>query len=302
MFTLLIALTLSVTAPDSTAAGSQKPLFSFGVVTDVHYSNRKEPSANRYYRDSKRKLAEAVAAFNAAHVDFIVSLGDLIDNDIESYADIAPVLAAAEAPVHKIAGNHDFPAPFDAERQQAAFRTMGVAEPYFSLVRDGCRLLFLDANDVAVYAHAEGTPSRAEAEAALARLTDEGAANARRYNGAPGTVQLTWLARELKAAEAAGERVVALCHTPVLPLLGRYTLWNNLEIAAILSEYPCVRAFLAGHHHTGGYGVYRGVHHLTFRGMVEGPENKFAIVEVYPDKLVVRGFGTEEHRTLPDLR
>ena len=70
----------------------------------------------------------------------------------------------------------------------------------------------------------------------------------------------------------------------------------------MLSEYPCVRAFLAGHHHTGGYGVYRGVHHLTFRGMVEGPENKFAIVEVYPDKLVVRGFGTEEHRTLPDLR
>lgn len=302
MFTLLIALTLLAPAPDSTAAEAQKPLFSFGVVTDVHYSNRKEPSANRYYRDSKRKLTEAVAAFNTAHVDFVVSLGDLIDNDIESYPDIAPVLAAADAPVHKIAGNHDFPVPFAAARQQAVFRTMGLAEPCFPLVRDGCRLLFLDANDIAVYAHAEGTPSRTEAEATLARLTAEGAANARRYNGALGAAQLEWLVRELRAAEAAGERVICLCHMPALPLPGRYTLWNNLEVAGILSEYPCVKAFLAGHHHPGGYGIYRGVHYLTFRGMVEGTENKFAIVDVYPDKLVVRGFGTEETRTLPDLR
>ena len=302
MYPLLIALTLLLPAPDNAAAESGKPLFSFGVVTDVHYSNRKAPSANRHYGDSKRKLAEAVAAFNAAHVDFTVSLGDLTDNDIESYPDIAAVLEAAEAPVHRIAGNHDFPVPFDALRREEFFRTVGIAEPRFSRVRNGCRLLFLDANDIAVYAHAEGTPARTEAEALLARLTAEGAANARRYNGAVGAAQQAWLVRELRTAEAAGERVICLCHMPVLPLLGRYTLWNNLEIAGILSEHSCVKAFLAGHHHPGGYGVYEGVHHVTFQGMVEGTENHYAIVEVYPDRLVIRGFGAEKNRTLHYLR
>lgn len=278
------------------------PLFSIGVVTDVHYSNRKEPVNNRYYRASEWKLQEAVATFNDAHVDLVVSLGDLIDSDSDSFADIAPVLESSKAPVYRIAGNHDFLVPFDARKQQAALRMMGVGKLYFSVIRDGYRLLFLDGNDIALYAHATGTPQYAQAERIFTELTFEGAANARDYNGAIGSEQQAWLIRELEKATAAGQEVLCFCHMPVLPLLGRYTLWNNLQIARLLGAWPCVKAYLAGHHHPGGYGAYQNVHYVTFRGMIDGPRNQYAVVDVYADKLVIRGFGTQKSMTLPNLR
>lgn len=70
--------------PDCLAVSAESPLFAFGVVTDVHYSNVKETWAARRYAESGEKLREAVAAFNRAHVDFVVSLGDMIDGDIGS--------------------------------------------------------------------------------------------------------------------------------------------------------------------------------------------------------------------------
>lgn len=300
MFSLLFLLTLSggLHAVPSAAAEPAEPLFSVGVVTDVHYSDDRPTANNRYYGASKRKLEEALTGFNAAGVDLVISLGDLIDGDPQGYAAIAPVLESSRAPVLKIAGNHDFPVPCDEQKRDAAFRTMGFGQHYFSYVRDGYRLLFLDGNDVSVYAHPIGSSQHAEAVRMLAALTDDGAANARDYNGAMGQEQLEWLARELDAASAAGEQVVCFCHMPVLPLLGRYTLWNNLEVVALLAKYPCVKAFLAGHHHAGGYGVFRKVHHVTFRGMIEGPENHFAILDVYRDRLGIRGFGAEESRIL----
>lgn len=293
---------LCAASPAPAADAPEAPLFSVGIVTDVHYSNRKEPANNRYYGASKRKLEEAVATFNDAHVDWVVSLGDLIDCEIDSYADIAPILGSAAAPVLKIAGNHDFPVPFDEERQRVFSRTMGLDRPYFSVVRAGFRLLFLDGNEVSIYAHAEGSPQHAAGEKMLAELTAEGASNARHYNGALGGEQLAWLMRELEEATAARQQVVCFCHMPALPLLGRYTLWNNLSVAALLEAAPCVKAYLSGHHHPGGWGTYGNVHYVTFQGMIEGPDNHYAIVEVYPEKLVIRGFGAEKSRTLEFLR
>ena len=295
-------------ASDTAAASSARkpkkgPLFTFGVVTDVHYSARKAPANNRYYAASKEKLSEAVAAFDRAGVDFIVSLGDLVDNDAENYADIAPILDGAAAPVVKIAGNHDFPAVAASEEEVGSLlAAQGIRERRFALRRDGFRLMFLDANDLALYSHAAGSTARKRAQRMLDALTREEAYNARPYNAALDDEQLQWLRRELDAATAAREQVICLCHMPVVPLLGKYTLWNNIDVATLLAAYPCVKAFLAGHHHAGGEASYGGIRHLTFQGMVEGRENRFAIVEVYADRLEILGFGTQPHRTMEFLR
>ena len=47
----------------------------FGVVTDLHYAER-ETNINRYYRQSKRKLQDAIDVFNRSKLDFVIELGD----------------------------------------------------------------------------------------------------------------------------------------------------------------------------------------------------------------------------------
>ena len=66
-----------------------------------------------------------------------------------------------------------------------------------------------------------------------------------------------------------------------------------------MDETDCVVSWFSGHDHAGGYAVRNGVHHLTFRGMVENPvENAYALIEIHPDKLVIRGYGAEPSRVL----
>lgn len=284
-------------ATDRPAEPAESPLFAFGVVTDVHYSKVKEMRGARRYAESEEKLREAVATFNRAHVDFVVSLGDMIDGDIGSYAVIRPILERSAAPVYKILGNHDFLGPYGSEAQRRVSEELGISDPYFSVSRDGYRLLFLDSNDISVYARAKGSPEYEEAAALLDSLTKFGAANARRYNGAIGKAQREWLIRELSDAERKGERVICFAHMPLMPLAGQFTGWNNRQLAALLQKYACVRAFLAGHHHKGGVSRFGSVLHFTFQGMVEGSDNHYAIVEVYPDKLVMRGYGVQQDET-----
>lgn len=280
------------------ALPDEAPIFSFGVITDVHYSNLKAPWGTRRYAESGEKLREAMGAFHAMNVDFVVSLGDMIDGDIESYADIRPILDSSCVPVYKILGNHDFLGPYGSARQQRVLDELGICEPYFSVVKSGCRLLFLDSNDISVYARPEESAEYREASGILDDLKKEGIANARLYNGAIGALQQEWIARELAAAGSRGETVICLAHMPLMPQDGKFTLWNNRAVADLLMRHGCVKAFLAGHHHQGGCHAFDRIPHFTFQGMIEGSDNRYAVVEVYRDKLVIRGYGAQPGATL----
>ena len=45
----------------------------------------------------------------------------------------------------------------------------------------------------------------------------------------------------------------------------------------------------------------RDSHYLTLKGMVDTKKTSYAVIEVYPDRLVVKGFGRETNRDLPLL-
>ena len=287
--------------PDKPSISDIAPLFTFGVVTDVHYSSLKETKSTRHYIESKEKLRESIDTFNKTHVDFVVVLGDLIDGDLESYADIRPILESTKAPVYKILGNHDYLGPYGSDEQQRVLNELTISTPYFSVIKKGYRLLFLDSNDLSVYARAKESPEYREALDSLDRLKKSGAANAQRYNSAIGTAQRNWLDCELTEAENKKEHVICFAHMPLLPLEGMFTLWNNVQIADKLQKHPCVKAFLAGHHHKGGCHSFGHIRHFIFQGMIEGTDNHYAIVEVYSDKLVIRGYGAQPSATLPYL-
>lgn len=51
------------------------------MLTDVHYAERKT-AGTRHYRDSVKKIREAMKAFKRSKVDFALELGDFIDANI----------------------------------------------------------------------------------------------------------------------------------------------------------------------------------------------------------------------------
>jgi len=102
----------------------------------------------------------------------------------------------------------------------------------------------------------------------------------------------------LKQASLLEEKVILFCHFPVYPSREE-NLWNDVELIPLLESYSCVVAFFSGHYHAGNYAKKRGIHYLTFQGMVETEkENAYSIIEVYSDHLKVSGFGREPNRIL----
>jgi hypothetical protein len=70
-------------------------------------------------------------------------------------------------------------------------------------------------------------------------------------------------------------------------------------ILNILDHTACVTAWIAGHDHAGGYALRNGIHHITFKGMVEAPgENSYAFVEFYRDTIRITGIGKEVSREI----
>lgn len=278
------------------------PLFKIGIVTDIHHSATKESTPERYYQASAGKLREAVKTFNNEEVNLIVSLGDLVDNEVDSYSVIADILDSLEMPVHKIAGNHDYIAPFSQSAQEKIMEMMGIKQPYFSVSVKGYRLIFLDTSEISTHANEKGTDNYTEANELLKDLREQAAPNAKKYNGAIGERQINWLKKELKAADKDGEKIICLTHMPLIPTNGKYSLWNAEDLISILEKWTCVKAVFSGHDHRGGYATDKNIHFITFCGVVQGDTNSYAIADVYPDKIVIKGYGRETDRELEHLR
>lgn len=273
------------------------PLFKIGIVTDIHHAD-KDTRIGRFYRKSAGKLAQAIDEFNREGVDMMISLGDLVDNDIRNYSVIDSVFNTFNGPVWKVLGNHDFIVPYSAERQDSIFKVMGIEDRYRSIRKKGVRLLLLDGTDVAVFSHPEGSQEHADAVRTLDSLKQAGSPNNRKYNGGIGKKQMDWIRYELERAAVNEDNVICFCHMPMMPLGGQYTLFNSPEVTQTLSGSPYAKAVITGHHHPGGYEMKDGIHYLSLQGMVQGEQNSYVIAEIYKDKIVIKGHGREESRIM----
>ncbi|RWX07963.1 phosphatase [Rhizobium hidalgonense] len=276
---------------------SALPLFRFGIIADPQYAAIPPHAAmDRYYANSLAKLAEAIAVFNDWELSFVMTLGDVIDRSFASFDDILPVYGKLRHEALFLLGNHDFSVS-SGHLSEVATR-LGMPSPYYSFSRHGWRFIVLDGNEVSTFAPPEGHPHRALAAEMLAALQAKGAANAHRWNAALSDAQFAWLGDEIANAAAAGEKVIVMNHYPVHPP-GQHGMWDSERIVALLAAQPHVVAYLNGHDHAGNYGKAGACHFVNFKGVVDTEkENAFAIVEVYADRLEIRGFGREESRRL----
>ena len=59
----------------------------------------------------------------------------------------------------------------------------------------------------------------------------------------------------------------------------------------LLEGFSCVKAYVNGHNHKGKYGIKKGIHYLTCKGMVEADQSAYSIFRVQDEEINVLGFG-----------
>jgi manganese-dependent ADP-ribose/CDP-alcohol diphosphatase len=293
LFTTSLSMKNHSASSNTELCQDKKPLFSFGIIADVQYCDC-EKYGTRFYRNSIEKLTTAIDEIAKESPSFIINLGDLIDRDYGSFPAVMKVFESFTKPVYHAIGNHDY--SVDGSAAGKIVKITNSKQGYYSFVHEGFRFVVLNGNDVATYA--VGADGRKEAQKRIAELKAEGALNAYDWNGGIGSRQLIWLESELKSSAEAGQKVFLVCHFPAWPA-GSHNLLNSNEVLKMIGNYDHIIAWLNGHNHDGGYGNYSMIHFVTFRGMVETADiNSFAMVEVYSDKLWIKGYGREKSQIL----
>ncbi|CAI5736019.1 unnamed protein product [Hyaloperonospora brassicae] len=261
---------------------------------------------------------------------FAVNLGDLVDGKNRPAATSRQALEATKAawtpfveavgPVHHLIGNHElynFSAATierDLLYQQRRYYDFQVPDaPQFCFI-------VLDCYGLSILGREESDPVFQEALTLLRRVNPNenlnspaGLVNEQRrfvaFNGAVDREQKQWLEKTLVRATTNGQHVVLFTHIPIHPSstpAPSSLLWNYPEMLQLIEQFDCICAVFSGHAHANGY-VYahegsrkRGVHYVVCDAVLEcaPSETAHALVHVYPEKLVVRGYGKIPTREL----
>ena len=261
---------------------------------------------------------------------FAVNLGDLIDGKNRPASTSRQALDATKAawapfveavgPVHHLIGNHElynFPTATlerDLLYQQRRYYAFQVPDaPQFCF-------LVLDCYGLSILGRDESDPVYQEALTLLRRVNPNenlnsptGLVNEQRrfvaFNGAVDQEQKQWLKKTLVQATTKGQHVVLFTHIPIRPSstpAPSSLLWNYPEMLQLIEQFDCICAVFSGHAHANGY-VYahegsrkRGVHYVVCDAVLEcaPSETAHALVHVYPEKLVVQGYGKIPTREL----
>ena len=276
----------------SAAAEKEKPLFRIGAIADSQYADA-DDAPPRLYRRALEKFRAAVADLNKRDLKFEAHLGDYIDRDWQNFATLRPVADGLKHPWRFVLGNHDFNVADD--KKLAVPAEFGLSARYYSFEQDGWLFVVLDGNDNSTYAWPAGSRELAISQ----KLHDEKYPTAKPWNGGIGEAQLQWLDETLDDADARGQKAMILCHFPIWPQNDpTILLWNAGDVVALLEKHPSVKIWLDGHDHNGNYAEKSGIHYLNLKGMLDTEQTAYAVIDFYPDRLEVQGFGREQDRTL----
>jgi manganese-dependent ADP-ribose/CDP-alcohol diphosphatase len=272
----------------------QTPLFSFGIITDIQYCDC-EPIGTRYYRSSLYKLKEAVKTLKNDNPKFVFDLGDLIEKDFESYKAVYSILDSSGLKIYHCTGNHDYSVEPGLKKNIPPLQFS--KEGYYSFAYKKFRFLILNGNELSTYSSNNKSIIK-QAEDYITKMKNDGEVNAIEWNGGISGKQLDWLTDQLNSAVKNDEKVFIMCHFPVWPV-DIHNLLNYNDVLTILEKYNNIIAWFNGHNHSGNYGNFNMIHFITMKGMVETEDrNSFALVEVYTNKIWIKGSGREKSQIL----
>jgi len=290
---LLMLFCISALIPGANAQ-DEKPDLSFGLIADIQYAQAAS-RGTRFYKNSLPKLSTAIAELNKGKLAFLINLGDVTDRNPEDLKPVLNELDKFNSKVYNLAGNHDYAG---VEDNQNLYRALGMPGEYYAIRKAGWRLLMLNTNELSAYANIKGTWKEAEFDSVVTSARKVSSKNIEPYNGALSSRQMAWLENNLQQAASKNEKVIIFSHHPFSCANGLEAL-NGKELLAMISRYPCVKALIAGHHHTGGYCEESGIPSVIIEGMVETEhENAWGIVELYQDRILINGKGRVSSRTI----
>lgn len=273
---------------------NQNSLFSFGLIADIQYSDY-DPAGTRFYRSSLKKLDEAVSQFRKDSVDFVITLGDMIDKDYESYGPVLDILHSSGLKFYHVIGNHDY--TVDTKHKKMIPSDYYSKPGYYSVVYKGFRFIFLNGNEISIYSSNNKSRIK-QANKLLDSLKKSGEPNSVDWNGGITPKQLDWFDGQMNEAASKNEKVFIICHFPVVPD-NVHNLLNYRAVLTVLGKYHNVIAWFNGHNHSGNYGNFNMTHFVTLKGMVETEnQNSFARVDVYRNKISITGSGREKSQIL----
>ena len=267
-----------------------EPTLKIGLVADPQYAD-KPTSGQRYYRESLWKLEEALDTFNYHKVDFVQTLGDVIDLDWASYDSILPVYQKLDPNIesHQLLGNHEF--SVDSTRLTELLETLSMPNYYYSYLKKDWRFIVLDATDYSYFSNSLHNHDTSQVNSYYENTLDK--LNNHRWNSAMGLEQQNWLDAQLDSAEMLDQKVILFSHMPLRPEGNPHNLWNDYEITSLIENCPNVVAFINGHNHAGNYVFKNGIHYITIFGMVNTMISSYAILEIYQDSMVLNGYGNQ---------
>ena len=288
-----IAIACGFAAAGCSASDRYLPLqtLSFGAIADCQYAD-KDARGERLYRSCPGKLEAAVEELNSVDLQFVVHLGDFIEEDAASFAPLLDITRKLNSPLVHVLGNHDFSVA-DSFKPRVP-QTLGLSSRYYTFAHGPWRFVVLDGTDVSTYAW----PEDSEEHRHSMEMLEGRYQGKKRWNGGIGEAQLNWLEDVLSRADTDEEKVVILCHFGAYPE-NRHNLWNATDVLDVIGRHRSVVAWFNGHNHEGNYGQWQGVHFVNLVGMLETPASAYAVVHLSEHQIVVDGYGRQPDMTLP---
>ncbi len=270
----------------------------FGIITDIHFSTTSDPAAAF---TTAAELLGWIKNCKNNDVDFLFQLGDLIkgsdNHNQEELRRASSILKEFPGTSYHVIGNHCLALP-----RKKLLNALGMPAPYYSFALKGFRFIVLDGMDLSIHNEPETPEDRQTLEYFLARPEKHD------YCGAVGLRQKVWLKKELETSERAGEKVIAICHFPLLPETTdpkHGLLWNHQEIVDILVSSFTVKACLSGHYHYGSYAIKDEIHFVVLPAFVNRLEHSSftcGTVELDSNRMVIRNQEDEVVFDLPFRR
>jgi len=281
---------------------NKKPLFSFGVISDIQYADKPViHERNRYEKDAINKLSSCVQHWTNYHTNTnplkcVVNLGDIIDGhdgegahekDCIDLKRVLQIFDTLTIPQYHVLGNHcvlNLGCEYITKELKMPHRFYDVK------MENGWRFVYLDGTDLSLMKDSLSLKEAQEYfKAHDHRMLGD-------WNGGMSKAQLQWLKKIFDVAKRDNEKLILFCHWPLInlwtPDFESSLLWNAEEVLQMLDP-EVVFMFMSGHMHENGYKLHNNIHHVTLGAVVTTPleDNAHAIVHMFEDRVEVEGFG-----------
>lgn len=231
-----------------------------GLFSDPHYCAKDVTCGTRRPSLSFGKIRAAMEAFRDAGAEYVICLGDLVDEcgtmeeNITAITELSAMIRSFGIPVEYVMGNHDYQ---NFTREEFRTYTGSAA----GTIRCGTKtLIFLDAN----YADNGEIYRRNALDWTNAFLPADQVCGLREVLALPET-----------------EEAYVFVHQNLDPSVeSHHIIRNAAEVRAVIRDSGKVKAVFQGHYHPGKESVIDGIPYHTLPAMCEGEANRFAIVEI----------------------